>query len=153
MKKVATIMVCAGLLVGAAPATAKKVSYVGKTSAGHKITFKVKGSRIYNPVAGIPTTCLPIQGGGAPQVGVDVMHPLGWVKLGESLDFYTEEKPFAFYNEVKLNQRFTSKGRAGGQITGALRMQYQFMVPKFTPGTFSIYSCLGEATFKASPKR
>jgi hypothetical protein len=26
---------------------------------------------------------------------------------------------------------------------------YQYLIPKHTPGTFSIYSCLGGATFKA----
>jgi hypothetical protein len=32
-------------------------------------------------------------------------------------------------------------------------MQYSFMVPKFPIGTFSTYSCLGNATYKARPKR
>jgi hypothetical protein len=25
---------------------------------------------------------------------------------------------------------------------------YQYLIPKYTPGTFSIYSCLGGATFQ-----
>jgi hypothetical protein len=153
MRKAASILVLAGLLAGAAPAAAKPISYVGKTSGGHEITFKLRGGKIYNPVAGVPTTCLPIQGGGTPQTGVDLMHPAGWVKVGDTIDFWTQEKPFAYYNEVRINQRFSSQRRARGVITGKLRMQYQFLIPKYPPGTFSIYSCLGNATFKARPKR
>ena len=40
------------------------------------------------------------------------------------------------------------RGR-GGVISGRMRLQYQFMISKFPIGTFSIYSCLGGATFKA----
>jgi len=151
MRRIASILVLAGLLAGAAPAAAKPRAYAGKTSGGHKITFKLRGGKIVDPVAGVPTTCLPIQGGGAPTTGVDVMHPLGWVKVGDTIDFYTEEKPFAYYNEVRINQRFSSRRGPGGVITGAPRMQYSFLIPKYPIGTFQVYSCLGEATFRARP--
>lgn len=152
MRKAAAILVIAGVLAAAAPAAGKSVSYAGKTSGGQPITFKLRGKKIVNPVAGVPTICIPIQGGGKPQTGVDLMRPLGWVKVGDEVDFTTKQKPFAFYNEVTINQRISS-ARAGSSITGKLRMQYEFMVPKYIPGTFTIYSCLGEATYKASPKR
>jgi hypothetical protein len=34
---------------------------------------------------------------------------------------------------------------------GKLRWQYEFLIPKYPIGTFSIYSCLGEGTFTAKP--
>ena len=34
-----------------------------------------------------------------------------------------------------------------------MRLQYQFLVSKFPIGTFSIYSCLGGDTFKATARR
>jgi hypothetical protein len=75
------------------------------------------------------------------------------VKVGDTVDFSYEQKPYAHFNDVTMNQRFSSRRGKGGVITGALRMQYQFMVSKFPIGTFSIYSCLGEATFQAKPVR
>jgi len=154
MRRIAIIVALAGLLASAAPAVAaKSTTYAGKTSGGQPITFKVRGGKIYNPEAGVPVSCLPIQGGGTPQTGVDLMHPAGWVKIGDAVDFSYEQKPYAHYNDVTMNQRFSSRRGKGGVITGALRMQYQFMVPKFPIGTFSIYSCLGNATYTARPKR
>jgi hypothetical protein len=57
------------------------------------------------------------------------------------------------YNEVTANFRFTSKKLRNGTIKGHLRWQYEFLIPKYPIGTFSIYSCLGEATFSAKPVR
>jgi hypothetical protein len=34
-----------------------------------------------------------------------------------------------------------------------MRLQYQFLIPKYPPGTFVIYSCLGGAKFKAKAVR
>jgi hypothetical protein len=60
-------------------------------------------------------------------------------------------KPAFYYNEVTTNFEVTSKKLRKGTITGQLRRQYEFLIPKHPIGTFSIYSCLGEATFKARP--
>ena len=40
-----------------------------------------------------------------------------------------------------------------GRITGRMRLQYSFLIPKYPIGTFTIYSCLGGATFKAKARR
>jgi len=53
---------------------------------------------------------------------------------------------------VTANFRFTSKKLRNGTIKGTMRWQYEFLIPKYPIGTFSIYSCLGEATFAARPK-
>jgi hypothetical protein len=47
----------------------------------------------------------------------------------------------------------TTKKSRSGKITGSVRLQYSFLIPKYPIGTFSIYSCLGEMTFSASPSR
>ena len=46
------------------------------------------------------------------------------------------------------NFEVTTKKLRNGTIRGHLRKQYQFMVSKYPIGTFTIYSCLGEATFR-----
>ena len=42
--------------------------------------------------------------------------------------------------------RVITKKFRNGTIRGSLRWQYEFLIPKYPIGTFSIYSCLGEAT-------
>jgi hypothetical protein len=158
MRKLAPIttaaLVALGLALSAAgPASAavKKVPYKGKTSSGHPITFTVKGKKIIDYVAGLRVTCLAIQGGGAPLTGADYSRPKGWLKIGDKVDFWYMAQPAFGWREVRKNQRFTSKRHRNGTITGTVRMQYQFLIPKYTPGTFSIYSCLGKVAYKAKP--
>ena len=155
MRKSLVAVALVTLVAVAVPAAAgaKTIKYKGKTSSGHKITFKVKGKRIYDPVAGMPIHCLSIQGGGSPMTGAELLHPKGWIKIGDKVKFWTNEKPTYYYNEVRKNQQFSSRKGRGGVITGRLRMQYSFMIPKYPIGTFVIYSCLGNATFKARPAR
>jgi hypothetical protein len=154
--KTLSLLALTGALVVAAPvasAAARTVEYKGKTSSGQPITFKLRGNKIVNPVAGVGTSCLPIQGLGNPTTGVDLMNPLGWIRVGDHVKFWTKQKPHSYYNEVQINQEFSSQRGPRGAITGKLRMQYQFLIPKYPIGTFSIFSCLGTATFKATPKR
>ncbi len=153
MKKAAPILVLAGLLIAAGPAAAKSTTYVGKTSSGHKITFKLKGNKVVNPEAGIGVTCIPIQGGGSPRTGADYMYPLIKIRLGTKKKFQTEQTPAFYWRKVLVNQQFSSRRGRNGRITGKLRMQYSFLVSKYPIGTFSIFSCLGTATYKAKPKR
>ena len=153
MKKAATILGLAGLLVSAGPAAAKSIPYVGKTSSGHKITFKLRGNKVVNPAAGIGVTCIPIQGGGSPKTGADYMYPLIKIKLGTTKKFKTEQTPAFYFRDVLVNQEFSSRKGRNGRITGKLRMQYSFLISKYPIGTFNVYSCLGNATYKAKPKR
>ena len=60
-------------------------------------------------------------------------------------------KPAFHYNEVKMNHELWLTKRPDGVIKGRMRLQYQFLIPKYPIGTFSIYSCLGGAKFRASP--
>jgi hypothetical protein len=154
MKKLTTALLCLVALV-AVPATAsaaKPVKYAGKTSSGHKVTFKlVRGKQAVDFVTGAPVTCIPIQGGGQTFVGAEPI--VLWFPVNRTVEFPVKAKPAFYYNEVTMNYRVTSKKLRNGTIKGSLRWQYQFLIPKYPIGTFSIYSCLGEATFQASPKR
>jgi hypothetical protein len=156
MKKLtATLIAVAACAVVALPATAaaaKPVKYAGKTSSGHKVTFKlVRGKRAVDFVTGAPVTCIPIQGGGQSFVGAE---PLVYnFLINRTVEFQSKIKPAFYYNEVTANFRFTSKKLRSGTIKGHMRWQYEFLIPKYPIGTFSIYSCLGEATFRAKPAR
>src|SRR5919107_4348893 len=154
MKKLTTALLCLVALV-AVPATAsaaKPVNYKGKSSSGHKVTFKLKrGKQVTNFVTGAPVTCIPIQGGGQTFVGAEPI--VLFFGVNRTWEFEVKAKPAFYYNEVTMNYRVTSKKLRNGTIKGSLRWQYQFLIPKYPIGTFSIYSCLGEATFSARPIR
>jgi hypothetical protein len=150
MKKTITPLTLIALLVLAAPASAGNgVAYKGKTSSGHKITFKVKNGRIHDLTAGIRMSCIPIQGGGTPTGGPEVFGFRGSLPLKPHLKYTFMAKPAFYYNEVTMNNELWLKRRGKRIMTGRMRLQYQYLIPKYTPGTFSIYSCLGGATFKA----
>jgi hypothetical protein len=150
----ATVLAVAAVAALALPAgalAAKPVKYAGKTSSGHKVNFKLKGKQVNNFTTGAPVTCIPIQGGGQTYVGAEPIYL--WFRINRTEEFQAEAKPAFHYNEVTMNFRVRTKKLRNGTVRGDLRWQYQFMIPKFPIGTFSIYSCLGEATWTAKPKR
>jgi hypothetical protein len=156
MKKLTTALiaiaaVCALAVPARAAAAAKPVKYTGKTSSGHKVTFTLKGKQVDKFVTGAPVTCIPIQGGGQNFVGAEPM--VLWFRINRTEEFQAELKPAFYYNEVTMNFRVISKKYRNGTVKGRLRWQYEFLIPKYPIGTFSIYSCLGEATFAAKPRR
>jgi hypothetical protein len=153
-KTIAAVAALAVLAVAAVPAEAAKgVKYKGKSDAGLPIHFTLKKKRLYDMNSGIRVTCLPIQGGGTRMTGADTFGYSGYVPLSGKPQKFTFMKTPAFYwNEVTTNHTLTSKlNRRTKAITGTYRIQYEYLVPKFTPGTFSIYSCLGAGKFKAKP--
>jgi hypothetical protein len=142
------------LLALAAPASAgKAVTYKGKTSSGHKITFKVKNKRIRNLTAGIRMSCIPIQGGGSPTGGSEIFGFRGSLPLRRHNRYRFKAKPAFYYNEVTMTNDLWLKRRKKRRITGRMRLQYSFLIPKYPIGTFTIYSCLGGGTFKAKARR
>ena len=156
MKSIAVSFAVLALLIAAGPAEAagRSIAYKGKTDAGHKITFSVKsGKRVVNLETGIPVSCLPIQGGGSPTGGPEVFGFEGSVPYAAHATWSFMSKPAFHYNEVTMNHDLWLDKRSKRAISGRIRIQYQFMVPKYTPGTFSIYSCLGSAKFNAKAKR
>ena len=139
-----------GVLAFAVPAqAAKSVTYKGKTSSGHKVTFTVKNKKIHNLTAGVRMSCIPIQGGGAPTGGSEIFGFRGKVPFKRHVKWSFMGKPAFHYNEVTMNHQLWTKKRPGGRIRGRMRLQYQFLIPKYPIGTFVIYSCLGGATYKA----
>jgi hypothetical protein len=137
----------------AAPASAAGVRYKGKTSSGLPMRFTLKHKRLYNMSAGIHVSCLAIQGGGSPLTGGDSFSYKGYVPLSKKPQKFTFKKQAAFsFTEVTTNHQLSSKlNRRTKAVTGSMRIQYEFLVPKYYPGTFSIYSCLGYGKFKAKP--
>jgi hypothetical protein len=147
----AVALLCA--LALPASAAAKPIQYAGKTSGGHKVTFKLfGGKKIDDFETGIPVTCLPIQGGGSPMTGVDVW-PNSWFPVNRTVKFQAMLTPAFYWKDVTNNFEVTTKKLRNGTIRGHLRKQYEFLVSKYPIGTFIIYSCLGEATFSAKPVR
>lgn len=130
----------------------RRMLHVGKTSSGHKVTFKLRnGKQVMDFATGAPVTCIPIQGGGQSLVGAEPI--VLWFLVNRTVELPVKAKPAFYYNEVTMNYRVTSKKLRNGTIKGSLRRQYQFLIPKYPIGTFSIYSCLGEATWVAKPAR
>lgn len=153
MRKSTALLAAVALLAAAAPAAeaAKGVPYKGKTNGGHKITFRLVKKRMFDFVTGVPVTCLPIQGGGSPQTGVELIS-WKWADLGLTDYKFTDMvKPSLHYNEVSMNHTVTTRRGRNGTVTGAIRVQYSFMISKYPIGTFSIYSCLGNMKFSARP--
>jgi hypothetical protein len=155
MRKLIVFVAAAALLVTAVPAAhaAKGIPYKGKTTGGHKVTFRYANGKMHNFVTGVPMTCISIQGGGSPMTGVEPW-TADWVKVGvKEYKFSEKSKPALYYNEVTKNHTIkTSRGR-GRTIKGSIRTQYSFLIPKYPIGTFSIYSCLGNMKFSAKPAR
>src|SRR3954452_11714560 len=155
MRKTITILTAlVALAVVAAPASAASgVKYKGKTDKGFPIRFTYKKHRLYDMNSGIGIQCIPIQGGGSPNGGAETFSYKGWVPLKASgVDFTFMKKPSVYYNEVTTKHTLSAKlNRRTKVITGTQRIRYSYLIPKYTPGTFSIYSCLGSGTFKAKP--
>jgi hypothetical protein len=150
MRRTIAPLTLIALLALAAPASAgKAVTYKGKTSSGHKVTFQVKNGRIHDLIAGIRMSCIPIQGGGSPTGGSEVFGFRGSLKVKPHLSYSFMEKPAFHYNEVTMNNDLWLKQRGKRTITGRMRLQYSFLIPKYPIGTFTVYSCLGGGTFKA----
>jgi hypothetical protein len=155
-KRIATVLAVATaclvvLPAGALAAKPKPVKYKGKTSSGHKLTFKLKGKQVYDFESGAPVTCIPIQGTGQNFVGAEPI--VLWFRINRTEEFTVETKPAFYYNDVTMNFRVKTKKFKNGTVKGSLRWQYEFLIPKYPIGTFTIYSCLGEATFRAKPVR
>ena len=152
MKKTITALTAIAVLAVAGPASASSVTYEGKTSSGHKVTLQVKNKRIQDLTAGIRMSCIPIQGGGRPMGGSEVFGFRGSLRIKRHLSYSFMEKPAFFYDEVTMKNDLWLKRRGKRTISGRMRLQYSFLVPKYPIGTFTVYSCLGGGTFKAKAR-
>jgi hypothetical protein len=155
MRKLIPPIAFAVLFVVAVPTAsfAKPIPYKGKNTGGQKVTFRYAKGWMRNFVTGVPMTCLAIQGGGAPISGAELWS-FRSVKIGlKNYRFSEKSKPTFYYNEVTRNHVVTTRRARNGTISGAIRVQYSFLIPKYPPGTFSVYSCLGSTKWKARPAR
>jgi hypothetical protein len=154
MRKATPFIVAIGLLaVAPAADAAKGVPYTGKTAGAHKIDFRLHKGYARDFATGVPMNCIPIQGGGSPLTGVEVV-TFGFVEVGIKDYKYSEQvKPSFHYNEVTRNHTMTLRRAGKRVIKGSLRVQYSFLIPKYPIGTFSVYSCLGSTKFRAEATR
>ena len=154
MKKTITALTAIGVLGLAGPASAANaVTYTGKTSSGHKVSFQVKSKRIQDLTAGIRMSCIAIQGGGRPIGGSEVFGFRGSLRTKRHLSYSFMEKPAFHHNGVTMQNDLWLKRSGKRTISGRMRLQYSFLVPKYPIGTFATYSCLGGGTFKAKARR
>jgi hypothetical protein len=155
MKKTRTTLAVLGALgAAAAPAgAAKPVKYKGKTSEGLPVAFTFKKHRLYDMSSGIRTSCLPVQGSGSPTTNADLFSYKGYIGLRRKpVDFTLVDAVAGYYNKVTIHRSMsTVLNRRTKAITATRRMQYEYLIPSYTPGTFTIYSCLGKDTFTAKP--
>ena len=63
--------------------------------------------------------------------------------------FSEVSQPSLHYSPVTRTHTVTTRRSRTGTISGAIRVQYSFLIPTYPPGTFVIYSCLGTTKFKA----
>ena len=153
MFRIARIVAVVALLLVPASASAASgsVPYVGKTSSGHPVIFQVAHGRMYNLRAGIGVSCVPIQGGIKPTGGTDTFAFNGWVPIQSHVRFKFKDRTALWFNPVTKTHDIWMK-RSGKTIKGKFRLQFSFLSPSFTPGVFTIYSCLGVTNFTAHPK-
>jgi hypothetical protein len=153
MRKLISMIAVVALCATVAPAAnaAKGTPYKGKTSGGHTVRFTLKKGKLWNFATGVPITCLAIQGGGAPLTGVEPMSAR-WLRLPLKDHKATSSgKPAFHYNDVTMNWTLNTRRTGKNKVSGAIRLQYQFLIPKYPIGTFTIYSCLGNMRFTAKP--
>ena len=150
-------VVALALALPAGASAAKAVHYVGKTTGGHKVTFDLYkgGTRIKNLVTATPVSCLAMQYGYSPMGGMDSWNPpISFPVNQKSLKWKQEDANTGFYyNTVTKNYEFSTRKLRNGTIRGTLRQQFQFLIPKYPPGTFVIYGCLGVTSFQAKPAK
>ena len=153
MRKLITLFAVAASLAVAAPAAdaAAGRPYQGKTTGGHEVTFTHARGMMDAFVTAVPMTCLSIQGGGAPVSGAELWK-FDRVRIGlRNFTFSEVSQPSLHYSPVTRTHTVTTRRSRTGTISGAIRVQYSFLIPKYPPGTFVIYSCLGTTKFKARP--
>jgi hypothetical protein len=154
MRKLITFVAVAALFGAAVPAAhAAKVPYKGKTSSGHKVTFSVAKGKIWNLKTGVAMTCIPIQGTGSPQTGLDLWFANGLKLPTRNLKVTEKSASSLHYLEVTKNHTVNVRRKRNGVVSATVRVQYSFLIPKYPIGTFTIYSCLGNMKFSAKPAR
>jgi hypothetical protein len=149
-------LAAACILGGAAPAAvagSHAVSYSGKTRAGDPISFTLKGSKITNVKAYVPTLCLPTNG--TPLSGTDAFDPPGTFQLGRPGKASAKRhNSMGMTSDVTKNFTLSTSRGPGRTISGKLHSDFSFLQVLYTyPISARPYVCTGDSTFRATPKR
>jgi hypothetical protein len=144
-------LTAASLLSAVAPADAKPVRHVGKTSAGDPISVTVRGGAVANLSTSTPMSCVPTSG--TPRAGTDLFEPAGRFPLGRTTTAQTDGpvETAMHYNEVTKHVRVTVRRAKARAITGILHQNYSFETLTYTSGgdlALLPWVCRGDVKFR-----
>ena len=150
--KAIAVLAAATMLVGAAPAAAKKKqaptgNYAGKTSGGSNITFKLaKSGKVKNLQSGSFVTCTSLQST-TPKSGIERYVPPAGTKLGTTEGEVKQASALAWGMDVTKYYTTTIRKAGRTKVSGELKMSFSYMIPDlYNP---RIYMCFGTADFTA----
>lgn len=150
-----TAALAAALTIAAPAAAAKPTPYVGKTNAGDRITFVLRGGKVSNVRTFTPTSCVPT--GGTPRAGTDFYEPPGRFPLGRTTKVQTTEPVDSAMHYAKVSKwfHFTARRAKGRTIAGKLHQNFSFewLTSDSWSGVGLIgWVCQGDASFSARPR-
>ena len=150
IKPLMALAAMALLLVAAPLASAKSVSYKGKTKGGSSITFKRSGNSISKINSAVPVVCVSSTSS-ATRAGADIYQPGGSFRLGTTGKRKIKQRSAMAYSlKLTKNYKFTSKRGRGGKVTGKLDVNFSYLVPSLY--SMQIFICQGVTNFSAMPR-
>jgi hypothetical protein len=140
----------------ASPASAKPVTYKGKTNAGTTVSLKLSGTTVSALQTRVPVACVSSRTSDT-KAGPDAFSPPGALRLGAE-QAVAARQPSAFAaSGITKNYRVTLKKGKGrrGAVTGRLHMNFMVVEPYFNAMGYldgNTFICQGDATFTARPR-
>ena len=145
---------CLALAIASpSPASAKSVTYQGKTSGGEKISMQVDGTKVTRLIARVPVACVSTRTSDT-KAGADWLNPPAVMRFGIEQTISAEQSSAFASSGVTKNYRWTLKKAKGkrGAITGKLHMNFMAVEPYFNAMGYldgNTFVCQGDATFTA----
>ena len=154
MRKAIVALALFSMLSAVSVAQARTVAYSGKTTGGHRITFKKTGNNIKRVKTGVPTVCLPTSSTFYPsRSGVDLFNPPGSFKLNATTKRQKLQKTAMWH--AKVTKYYTLKlRRAGRKVKGSLQATFSYALPviDYYGPRLIIYVCRSNTKFSARPR-
>lgn len=140
------------LAVGATTAAAAQ-PYSGKTSGGTAIRFELAGKRLTKISTTVPTSCVETTGSSGTAAGAELFTPPGGFALGRAAKARALQ-PAAMNQGIRATKNYTvtTKGAAGGTISGRVAVNFSYLRPGIDIYHSYIWICNGTASFTAKPR-
>jgi hypothetical protein len=153
MRKLLTITTAAALLLAGAADGAAARSYSGTTKGGDKIRFDLAGTKLSKISTAVPTSCVETSGSGQTAAGAELFQPPGSFALGRTGKARALQ-PAAMNQGIRVTKNYTvtTKGSAGGTISGRLAVNFSYLRPGIDIYSSYIYICTGTTSFTAKPR-